>query len=202
MNLIAALKELRGRILSGDKAQIGRIFSFPVPDSVFNPYFDDSVYQVQFQKNGNSITQEMFDHYFDKISSAADLDGFKSLFSFIDLDSLQHKDSIEVDTLLPKEGSTRIYWIYIQDDSMININYGSGHCQTGGPEADTTAAASAVRDTTRSMTDTARAAKDTASAASGEDGDEEDPSSCEHTAFWYFFFDGKALHLVRHGDAD
>lgn len=197
-NLIAALKELRGRILSGDKAQISRIFSFPVGDSVFNPYIVDSPFLAQLGKNSNSITQGMFDQYFDKISGAVDLDRFKSLFSFIDLDSLKHRDSIDVDTVLATEGSSRIYWIHIQGDSLIDITYGSGHCQT--PEPDPTAAASAAKDTPAVAKSTGEAV-DTVGSGDEED-DTGDPSACEHNVFWAFSFDGKTLRLWRQGEAD
>lgn len=225
-NLIAALKELRGRILSGDKAQIGRIFSFPIPDSVFNPYVLDSPFLVQLGKNGNTITRGMFDQYFDKISGAVDLDRFRSLFSFIDLDSLQHRDSIDVDTVLANDGSSRIYWIHIQGDSLIDLTYGTGHCQT--PDPNPTAAASAAKDTVQTGKDTMRSAKDPTTvvkdpasvakdtpaedknAGGGVDtvgsGDEEDdtgdPSACEHNVFWAFSFDGKTLRLWRQGEVD
>jgi hypothetical protein len=118
-----------------------------------------------------------------------------------------------VDTVLDKEGSSRIYWIHIQDDSLIDINYGTGHCQTLDAEPKP-AAANAVNDPPRTITDTARLTTDTASivkdaiapaadsVGSEDDTDETDASACEHTTFWYFSFDGKNLHLVRQGSAD
>lgn len=189
--LIAALKELRGRILSGDKERIGRIFEFPVPDGVFNPSFSaDSVFQVQYEKNGNMLTQDLFNAHFQRISGAAELEAFKGLFSFVNLDSLEHRDSIDVDTALANEGASRIYWIHINNDSIVDISYGTGHCQT------------VVPDTAGAGKDTARVVKDTANVVSGDDSEEDDPSACEHTAIWEFSFDGKKLRLLRQTVAD
>ena len=187
MNLIAALKELRGRILSGDKTQIGRIFSFPVPDSVFLPYFGDSLFMVQLEKDRHMLTQEMFNAHFDKISGAAELDGFGSLFTFINLDSLEHKDSIDVDTVLEKESSSRIYWIHILHDSLVDISYGTGHCQVQ-TAVDT---AGMVKNSVAPVVDSAQ-----------DDSGDGDESACEHMASWDFSFDGKTLRLVHQGVAD
>ena len=202
MALIAALKELRGRILSDDKTQIGRIFSFPVPDSVFNPYFNDSLLQVQMGKNGGMLTQELFNAHFKNISGAAELEGFKGFFTFINPDSLEHKDSIDVDTVLANEGSSRIYWIHIQGDSLVDISYGTGHCQP--VSKDTTGV---VRDSTSAGKDTIGGVKGTVgqvtdSVGKGDDEEEDDPSACEHSCYWEFSFDGKTLHLLRQGAAD
>ena len=190
-SLIAALKELRGRILSGDKSQIGRIFSFPVPDSVFRAYFDDSKLQQQVEDNGNRLTQQMFNAHFDKLSAAAELGRFKGVFSFISLDDLQHTDSIDVDTVLEKEGASRIYWIHILSDSLVDIAYGSGHCVPDGPVTDTTGA---TKDTLTVAKDSAAPLKD--STGMGDDTGE-DPSLCEHMVHWEFSFDGKKLWLVH-----
>jgi hypothetical protein len=209
MALIAALKELRGRVLSGDKIQIGRVFDFPVPDSVFHPYlFNDSLLNVQFQalieKNGGSITHEMFNSYFDKISGPAELEGFKGFFAFVDPDSLQHRDSIDVDTALANDHASRIYSIHILDDSLVDISYGTGHCLTEAPASDAEIGGKVVKDSVRSMKDTAKVVQDTTGAVKVDeiDNGEDDPSACEHMAYWVFAFDGRALHLVRQGSAD
>lgn len=204
MALIAALKELRGRILSGDKEQIGRIFDFPVPDSVFHPYFsNDSLLNAQFQaqmeKNGGVITQEMFNSHFDKIGGPAELEGFKDFFSFINPDDLLHRDSIDMDTALINDHASRIYWIHILGDSLVDISYGTGHCLPGNQEAAATPGTGAVKDTVQTRTDTTGAKS---SVESGDDAEEDDPSSCEHTASWEFVFDGKKLRLLHQGAAD
>ena len=204
MALIAALKELRGRILSGDKEQIGRIFDFPVPDSVFHPYFfNDSLLNAQFQaqmeKNGGVITQEMFNSHFDKIGGPVELEGFKDFFSFINPDDLLHRDSIDMDTALVNDHASRIYWIHILGDSLVDISYGTGHCLTSTPAINQKANGSVAKDT--AQTDTTGTAQNVAGDAGDGDG-EDDPSACEHMASWDFSFDGRVLHLLHQGSAD
>lgn len=194
MALVAALKELRGRILSGDKEQIDRIFSFPVQDSVFHPYTGDSLFDTQLESSTGGLTRQFFDAHFDKISGAAELEGFKGMFSFIDLDSLRHADAIDVDTALADDPASRTYGIHIQNDSLVDISYGTGHCLTLTPVADPKTDGGVAHDTVQSV-------KDTTAVAEIDNG-EDDPSSCEHSATWFFSFDGKSLHLLHLGIAD
>src|SRR4051794_21694379 len=51
--LIEELKKLKQTIASNNKEKIADIFEFPISDTAFGIYVDDSIYNEQFRSNGN-----------------------------------------------------------------------------------------------------------------------------------------------------
>src|SRR5688572_6520024 len=62
--LIEELKRLQVAFASKDKQIIADIFPFPLADTAFGIYLDDSSYLQRFRKNGDNTTREMFINYF------------------------------------------------------------------------------------------------------------------------------------------
>jgi hypothetical protein len=182
-DLVHALKELRGRILSGDKAQIAGIFKFPVSGMAFSPHIDDRVFPKQEAQHGDSITQDMFDAYFGSIDANVDMEEFRKLFIYLNPDSLLTRDIIEYDTIVSNE-CFRGYRIEIGwDNSMVTINYGlSTLINYPGKKPE---------DTTRKRKDTGGRAADTSS--SDDPVEDSDPCWSPNDGMWEFIFDGKRL---------
>ena len=176
MALIAALKELRGRMVSGDEGRIAGLFNFPLPDSVFNLYVDDSLFQQEYTKHGNALTAPMFKTYFKKIG--AGLDSFEPLFVFLNPDSLLRKDTIQHDDIIDTLPYYTNYSIMIDGDSLVSIRFMTG------PNGSYTRPGGKV--------DTAKVSEE----------EEEDPSAYEHATGWEFAFDGKKLQFLREYQAD
>jgi hypothetical protein len=121
--LVQALKELRARILSGDKARTGGIFKFPVSSMDFSTHINDRDFSKQESQHGDSITQDMFNAYFETIDANVDMDEFRKLFTYLNLDALLTKDQIEYDTIVSRE-CFRGYIIEIEGDNLVSISYG------------------------------------------------------------------------------
>ena len=215
--LIAALKALRGRMLSGDKEQIAGIFTFPLADSVFNIYVNDSVFQDEYAKHGNALTRQMFDTYFNEIGSGPG--DFVALFSFLNPDSLLTRDTIEHDDIVDTLPYYTNYSITIDRDSLVWIRFNTGPNSSYVAPKNARDSANSPRDTASARVDGASARVDGASAkldgasdrtdgasgsvdsASFPDGDD-DPSQYEHDIGWEFVFDGKKLRFQREYQAD
>ena len=163
--LIQALKELRGRILSGDKVQTGGIFTFPIPDSVFYITLGDTAFDRR-EDRGAVITQAMFYANFEKIDRALDLDQFRKLFVHLNLDSLLTNNQIEYDTAIGSEVCGKQYVIRIEHDSLVSLTYGINTRKDYVPPK--------VKDTV------------------DKDVDADDPCGSTGTD-WEFIFDGKKL---------
>jgi hypothetical protein len=179
--LVQALKELRGRILSGDKVQTGGIFRFPVSSMDFSPHINDHGFPKQEAQHGDSITQDMWNAYFETIDANVDLNEFKRLFTYLNLDSLLTKDQIEFDTIVSCE-CFRGYIIQIQANT-VSISYGLStmiNYPRRKPE-----------DTTRKGNGTAGSAADTLT--SDDPLDIPEPCWSPNDGMWEFIFDGKRL---------
>jgi hypothetical protein len=180
--LVQALKELRGRILSGDKVQTGGIFKFPVSSMAFSPHINDHDFPQQEAEHGDSITRDMFNAYFETIDANVDLNEFRKLFIYLNLDDLLTKDQIEFDTIVSPE-CFRGYIIEIEANTLVSINYGLStmiNYPRKKPE-----------DTARKGHDPAGRAADT----SGSDDPVDNPEPCwsPNDGTWEFIFDGKRL---------
>jgi hypothetical protein len=180
--LVRALKELRGRMLSGDKGQTGGIFRFPVSAMDFSPHINDHDFPKQEAQHGDSITQDMFNAYFETIDANVDLDEFKKLFSYLNPDGLLTRDQIEYDTIVSKE-CFRGYIIEIEGDTLVRISYGlSTMINYPGKKPE---------DTARNSYDTGGRAADTLS--SDDPLDNPEPCWSPNDGLWEFIFDGKRL---------
>jgi hypothetical protein len=175
--LVRALKELRGRILSGNKLQTGDIFSFPVSSMQFSTRIHEQTFADQEAQHGDSITRDMFNAYFETIDANVDLAGFRKLFSYLDPDSLLGKDEIEYDEIISAE-CYRGYRIAINwNNTEVSISYGLG---TRNDYVSPTKAG----DTAGGKTDTSD---------NYDPLDNPDPCWSPNDGMWEFVFDGKRL---------
>jgi hypothetical protein len=203
MALIAALKELRGRMLSGDKTQIASLFNFPLPDSVFNVYVDDSIFQQEYTKHDYALTRQMFNTYFEKLG--AGLPSFGPLFSLLNPDSLLTKDTIEDADITDTLPYFDDYSIIIENDSLVSIRFSTGPNSNFVPPKKAKDTVSSRKDTAGVRMDSSGVKVDTAGGTADTTSiteDEEDPSEYEHATGWEFVFDGKKLRFIREYQAD
>jgi hypothetical protein len=170
--LIEELKTLQQIIASNDKEKIASIFQFPLSDSAFSIYIDDTTYYEQLKANGNKTTKAMFMHYFKEISASILLDQVNNLFKDINVDSLLHRDTLEYETYIKSEPCYYSYQIEVIKDSVtlsMNMNSNSNYKSKKKSEDDTPENSSEI---------------------------------CEHDFWWVFRFDGKKLHLKGMSGAD
>jgi hypothetical protein len=123
--LIEALQNLKAVFASRDPEKIGRLFHFPVPDTVASLFVDDSTYKTEKNKNNNELTRVMYDHYFNLICKDWQLDEMDQLFRHIPLLKLNEQDTISYFAGL-KDPCLKQYFISV-DDSLVSIMYGTNH---------------------------------------------------------------------------
>ena len=122
--LIVQLVQLRDRINSKDKQQIGQLFQFPLPDSLIsiggmNALLDSSL------RAGDALSRELYDRYFDStIAKVWNIDEFSKLFRYLDIKRLSGKDSLNHKTIIATEPCYKYYEIIVQGDSIVHIIYG------------------------------------------------------------------------------
>ena len=170
--LIEQLKKLRQIVASNDKEKIAGIFQFPLSDSAFSIYIDDTTYYEQFKANGNKTTKAMFLKYFKEISASILVDQVNILFLHINVDSLLQKDTLEYSTYIKSEPCYYSYRIEVIKDSVtlsMNMNSNSNYKSKRKSEDDTPENSSEI---------------------------------CEHAFWWVFRFDGKKLQLKSMSGAD
>jgi hypothetical protein len=170
--LIEELKKLRQTIASNDKEKIADIFPFPLSDTAFSIYIDDSTYYQQFKANGNKTTKTMFLQYFKEISSSILIGEVNNLFQHIKVDSLLHKDTLEYDAYIKTEPCYYSYDIEVSKNSVtlrMDMNSNKNYKSKKNSEDDIPENSSEI---------------------------------CEHNFWWIFKFDGKKLHLESISGAD
>jgi len=170
--LIEELKKLQQTIASNDKEKISDIFQFPLSDTAFSIYIDDSTYYQQFKANGNKTTKSMFLQYFKEISASILVDQVNNLFKHINVDSLLHKDTLEHDAYIKAEPCYYSYEIEVIKDSVtlrMDMNSNKGY---------------------------------KSKKLSEDDIPENSSEICEHAFWWIFKFDGEKLHLKNISGAD
>lgn len=170
--LIEELKKLHRIIASNNKEKIAGIFEFPIVDTIFSGYVDDSTYYDQFKANGDQTTKTMFLQHFKEISISMQFDQVKNLFKNINVDKLLYKDTLEEDTYIESEPCFYSYSIEVDRNMVVlrmdmksNSNYKSKK-------------------------------------TSEDDIPENSSEFCEHNFWWKFKFDGKKLHVVNISGAD
>jgi hypothetical protein len=170
--LIKELKKLQQIVASNDKAKIAGIFPFPLSDTAFSIYIDDSTYYEQFKSNGNKTTKTMYLQYFKEISASILVDQVSNLFQHINADSLLYKDTLEYDAYIKTEPCFYSYklevsnnYITLRMDMNSNRNYKSKKF-------------------------------------SEDEMTENSSEICEHNFWWVFKFDGQRLHLSNVSGAD
>jgi len=163
--LIAELKKLQQIIASSDKEKIAEIFSFPLSDTAFSIFIDDSSYNEQFITNGNKTTKAMFLRHFIEISESVWLDQMDKLFDHLNIDSLLYKDHLVANYYIKTEPCYNSYNIDVSNsriefriDGKSNQKFKSKKSfEDGIPENSS--------------------------------------EFCEHSLWWIFRFDGMKLYL-------
>jgi hypothetical protein len=117
--LIDELKRIQQIIASNDKEATASVFSFPLSDTSFSVYIDDTTYYDEFKANGNQTTKAMFLHHFNEISESIWLNQIKELFSKVQPDSLQFKDILEHEAYIKAEPCFYSYKIEVIKDSVV-----------------------------------------------------------------------------------
>jgi hypothetical protein len=165
--LIEELKKLQKTLASNDKEKITDIFPFPLSDTAFSIYIDDTTYFEQFKANGNHTTKAMFLQYFKEISENILVDQVNNLFQNIHVDSLLYKDALEYEAYIITKPCYYSYEIEVANDNVrlrmdmnSNKNYKSKNL-------------------------------------SGDDIPENSSEICKHAFWWVFKFDGNKLYLVN-----
>jgi hypothetical protein len=170
--LIKELKKLQKIIATNDKEKIVNIFQFPLSDTAFGIYIDDSLYNEQLKANGNKTTRTMFLQHYKDIYQNIWLDQVNNLFRDIKVDSLLNKDTLEYDDYIETQPCYYSYQIEVNKDSVT------------------------LRMDGKSNTD--YKIKD----SSEDDMPENSGEICEHSFWWVFTFDGKKLHFENISGAD
>jgi hypothetical protein len=135
--LIEALQHLKEVFASRDPEKIGRLFHFPVPDSVASPFVADTTYETEKNKNNNELTRGMFDHYFKSICQGWQLDDMDLLFRHIPLLKLNQQDTIHYFAGL-KNPCYKQYVIGVEN-SLVSIIYGTNYNENyKSPDGDDT----------------------------------------------------------------
>ncbi len=165
--LIEELKKLQITVASNDKQDISDIFPFPLSDTAFSIYIDDTTYYEQLKANGNKTTKAMFLQYFKEISESILVDQVNNLFQYINVDSLLHKDTLEYDAYVNTNPCYYSYEIEVANDYVrlrMDMNSNKNYKGKNLSEDDVPKNSSEI---------------------------------CEHAFWWVFKFDGKKLYLVN-----
>ncbi len=126
--LIEELKKMRQIFNTNDKQQIATIFKFPKTDSEFSVYIEDSSFNEQVRQNSNNITIDNFLKHYKEISTSIWLDNVKYLLNTLPIDSLHHKDNLELSNIIEKEPCYYSYQIEVIGDSVtLRMSMNSNH---------------------------------------------------------------------------
>jgi hypothetical protein len=170
--LIEELKKLRQIIVSNDKEKIAGLFTFPLSDTSFSIYVDDSTFNEQFKANGGKTTKQMFLNHFKQISESIWIDPLITLLNRIPLDSVMQKDRLERDGYNKKEPCYYSYKLEIIKDSIVlRMDMNSNRTYESKKTSE-------------------------------DDIPENSSEICEHSFWWNFYFDGRKLYFKSIGGAD
>jgi hypothetical protein len=121
IRLISELKKLGDIFGSGEKEMISQIFTFPLSDTSFRPFVDDSTFMEELNKNEDKITRAMFIKYFSEISKDLQFDKLLKHFS---LDSLAKTDKLEYEIRSPNQPCYKFHNLDIEGNE-IRLSMGS-----------------------------------------------------------------------------
>lgn len=170
--LIDELKRIHQIIASNDKETIANLFPFPLPDTAFSIYVDDTTYYEQLKTNNDRVTKAMFLQYFKEIAASIWLEQVNNLFKKIYVDKLLFKDTLEADAYKRSEPCFYSYRIQVDKDHVtlrMDMNSNQNYQSSKSPE---------------------------------DDIPENSSEFCEHNFWWVFSFDGNKLHLITISGAD
>ena len=122
--LINLLQALQVRIASNDKQEIGKLFTFLVPDSLISLYSTDSAFEAEWTKDG-VLSENVYNKWFSKASEEWQLGEFAKVFTSLDVKELLHKNKLHHDAMVKTEPCNKTYSIEIDQDSLVYISYGS-----------------------------------------------------------------------------
>jgi len=122
--LIKLLKNIQAVFASNDKEKIAQTFNFPLADTTFSFYIDDSTFQTEYKRNDNRTTKAMFIKYFSKISHNIEFDQLNQLFKQVNLDKLTQKDTLEKELRNNKEKCYKFYHVFVDKD-LVTLEFGS-----------------------------------------------------------------------------
>ncbi len=165
--LVAELKRLKAAFASGNAEKIAAIFPFPLADTTFGVYIDDSTYLQQFKENGGKTTRAMFISHFPQVYRVMQLQELNELFKLIEPDSMFKEDTILREVIYKNEPCYKYYSINIEKDNTTLI-FGTASNENYTP-----------------------------SSAAENDMEENASEYCEYASFWMFNFDGRQLRFVK-----
>lgn len=165
--ILDELNRIKQVIHSGEKEKIATLFPFPLYDSLFNIYVDDSIYMQQWNANSNRHTKAMFLAYYPQVSSAILLEDINTLFQQINLNGLLHKDTVEYRAIKKEEPCFTSYAIEITD-SLVALCISSN----SNPQYQS-------------------------KKQSEDDVPENSSEFCEHSFCWLFQFSQNKLRLIK-----
>jgi hypothetical protein len=170
--LIEELRKLERIIATNDPEKIATLFEFPIPDSTFSIYVEDSVFHDEYDSNGRHVTREMFFRNFKDISASILVDQANNLFRKVPLDSLLYRNKVSGDAYHRSEPCYYSYDIEVVHDTVtLSLTMNSNQeYKSNSKDKDETP--------------------------------ENDSSYCEHNFWWTFRFDGQKLHLIGMTGAD
>lgn len=122
--LVSQLRLMGQWLASGDYHQIGKIFQFPVADSLLTYFGNDSAFNNARARDTDATTAATFERYFGEISYELNFKEFNRLFQRLHIDKLLHQDSLEYDAIKKQERCYNLYRIDIREDSLVSITYG------------------------------------------------------------------------------
>jgi hypothetical protein len=163
--LIEELRKLKVSLASNDKEKIADVFPFPLSDTAFAIYTEDSTFNAEYDTNGGKLTRGMFVRFFPQVSESLGIGLVSLLLTKVKLDSLQVKDTLEYEALTKHEPCYYSYSLRIENELVVlGISMNSNL---------------AFESKTQSQDDIPENASEI----------------CEHTLLWIFGFDGKNLNL-------
>lgn len=166
--ILDELSRIKQVIHSGDKEKIATLFPFPLSDSLFSIYVDDSAYMQQWNSNNNRHTKAMFLKHYPQVSSAILLEDINTLFQKINLNSLLHKDTVEYRAIKKEEPCFTSYAIEITDSLVaLCISSNSNPQYQSKKQSD------------------------------DDDVPENSSEFCEHSFWWMFQFSQNKLRLIK-----
>jgi hypothetical protein len=193
-SLIAQLKAIQRLLATGDKRVIARVLSLPVPFENGYSYFSDTNLDNELYNNNRMMTAGIFIRHFAGIDAQLRFDEYSRVFQELTIDSLMRRDTLE---RLDDRGNLECFrWYGIEvEDSMVYIRYGvKGYNPDYKPDKKDSAAQAAAGKAVDSA-----AGKD---GSADDDNNGLDDTTCNHSIFWVYRFDGRRLHLIKYDWTD
>jgi hypothetical protein len=122
--LIQELKNLEVAFNHKDKIALSKYFKFPLGDSQISTYGIDRGFDNERKKNGDQITEKMFQKHFVRLYEYFQMEEFSKLFRNLNLADLLKKDQLSCEKHYKNSGCFYMYDIII-DTKEITLFYGN-----------------------------------------------------------------------------